>query len=161
MGADGTARYSLPERRLTQLSAGAGVDDGQGRGASARYQRLMTDGSDRQRRGADALVGPASSIPVPDPSPASNRAELLTAAAWWRFPAGFSIRYDAILSTNQPAGASPLDVLTQQALNAGFTPSCDCWRIDLSVSLTHRGPGDRWLPGWGIRFSLERFGKLP
>lgn len=160
LGADATARYSIPERRLTQLAAALGLDDGSGHRAYARYERLMIDGSDRQRRAADALVGPASTVPVPDPSPRDDRAELLTAGGAYRFPFGLTIGCDAIISPNQPAGARPLDLLTWQALTATYSPSCECWRIDLSASLTHRTTDDRWLPGWGIHFALGRLGTV-
>ncbi|HEY8209207.1 MAG TPA: LPS assembly protein LptD [Myxococcaceae bacterium] len=152
LGADATARYSVPEGRFTQLAASLGADDGRGRRAYARYERLLIDGSERQRRGVDALVGPA------DPSPSPERAELLTAGGAYRFPFGLTIGYDAILSPNQPAGARLLDSLTWQALSASYSPSCECWRIDLSLSLTHRTKDDPWLPGWGLHFTLARLG---
>ncbi|HVE86010.1 MAG TPA: LPS assembly protein LptD [Myxococcales bacterium] len=154
LGADATARYSVPERRLAQLAAGASLDDGRGHRAFARYERLLSDGSDRQRRGADALVGPASTIPAPD------LAEQLTAGASYRFPFGLTLSYDALVSANLLASATPLDSLTQQALTAGYSPSCDCWRIDLSLSLTHQTAGGPWRPGWGIHFNLARFGSF-
>jgi hypothetical protein len=97
---------------------------------------------------------------VPDPSPRDDRAELLTAGGAYRFPFGLTVGYDALVSPNQPAGARPLDPLTWQALSAAYSPSCDCWRIDLSLSLTHRTADDRWLPGWGIHFTLGRFGSV-
>ena len=152
LGADATARYSFAERRLTQLAAAVSLDDGQGHRAGARYERLLIDGSERLRRGADALVGPP-----PDPG-TQDRAELLTAGAAYRFPFGLTVGYDAIISPNQPAGARPLDPLTQQALSASYSPSCECWRVDLSLSLTHRTTDDRWLPGWGLHLTLGRFG---
>ena len=157
-GADATARYSVPERRLTQLAAALALDDGGGHRAYARYERLLIDGSERQRRAADALVGPAPINAVPD------RAELLTAGGAYRFPFGLTIAYDAIVSPNQRTGAQLLDTLTWQALTAAYSPSCECWRIDLSASLTHRtadnAADSRWLPGWGIHFALGRFGSV-
>jgi LPS-assembly protein len=160
LGADATARYSVPEQRLTQLAAAVELDDARGHRAYARYERLMIDGADRQRRAVDELVGPASAIAVPDPAPRDDRAELLTCGGAYRFPFGLTASYDAIVSPNQPAGARPLDPLTWQALTASYSPSCECWRVDLVVSLTHRIADDRWLPGWGIHFTLGRFGAV-
>jgi LPS-assembly protein len=162
LAGDATARYSVPEQRLTQLAAALALDDGHGHRAYARYERLMIDGSDRQRLLADALVGPPSTIAVPDPSPRDDRAELLTAGGAYRFSFGLTIGYDAIIQPNQLPGARPLDPLTWQALTASYSPSCECWRLDLSATLTHRTTDDptqdRWLPGWGVHFTLGRLG---
>jgi LPS-assembly protein len=156
---DTVGRYSLPERRVTQASASVTVDDGQGRSAYGRYELLVVDGSERQRRRLDSLVGGPSPLGSDAANP-DHRAQLLTAGAAYRFGFGLSLRYDAVIQPGaQTPSRIPLNPLAQQILTAGYTPSCDCWRVDLTASLT-RTEQNAWSRGVGLRFTLDRLGSF-
>lgn len=142
VGLDAVGRYNFSQARLTQISANLNVDDGRGHAVYGRYDRLVTSGPDRVRRGIDALVGE----PVVDPG---QPAELLVAGARASFPLGLGLRYEALI---QPLRRD--NRLTQQTLGVSFSPSCDCWRVEAYAVLRPDHP----FPDLGFNIMLARFG---
>lgn len=156
---DAVGRYNLTERRLSQASASVSVDDGKGHAVSARYEHLVVDGSDRQRRRLDSLVGDPSPLGSDAANP-DHRAQLVTGGAAYRFDFGLSLRYDAVLQLGaRNAAGEPLHPLAQQLFTVGYSPSCDCWRVDLNVTLT-RTDQNLWSRGFGVRLTLDRLGSF-
>jgi len=141
--ADAVARYNAPLGRFTQVAATCTLDDGQGDALYGRYDRGVTRGSDRIRRGVDMLFGTPTSL--------GDDAEVLVAGARASFRIGLTAFYEA---TVQPLRSS--DKLVQQKLGLGWSPACDCWRLDVSASLHPGNP----VPDFGFNLTLARFGSL-
>ncbi|MFL5321084.1 MAG: LPS-assembly protein LptD [Myxococcaceae bacterium] len=149
---NGLGRYNLKEKHLTQISAGASIDDGRGDAVYASYDRLLVDGSERLRRGIDALVG----LPVVNPTQTDPYAEQISAGIRFGFKFGLGARYDAVLAPLRPSGqASGYSVFRQQTVGLSYGPACDCWRLEGQAVFR---PG---LPvQGGFSFSISRFGSF-
>jgi len=143
VSADAVARYNVPQGRFTQVTAACTVDDGKGDSLYGRYDRVVTKGSDRIRRGVDMLFG--------EPVPLGDDAEVLVAGARASFRIGLAAFYEA---TVQPL--RPTDKLVQQKVGVGWSPACDCWRLDVSAAFH---PGNA-IPDFGFNLTLARFGSF-
>jgi LPS-assembly protein len=144
LGAGLLARYDTQSARISQLSAEASVDNGRGDALYARYDDLLAAGSDRLRRGIDALVGP--------PSEGRARAQLLTAGGRLTLGIGLGLRYEAIV---QPL-VKEQSPLAQQILGVSYGPDCGCWRIEGVATLRR----DQKAPDFGLNFNVASFGTL-
>jgi LPS-assembly protein len=142
LNAGGLVRFDPNTTRITQLSADASVDNGRGEALYARYDDLLAVGSDRLRRGIDALVGPEAE--------SQARAQLLVAGARMSLGIGLGLRYEAIV---QPL-AKTESPLAQQVLGVSYGPACDCWRIE-GVATLRRG---QKRPDFGFNLSVAGVG---
>jgi LPS-assembly protein len=156
--ASATVRVDPVLKRLTRVQATAGLDDAHGHGVAASYENLLDDGTDRTRTPLDLLFG----LPVPVTSP-TDRGQLLSVGAYWNF-GPVAVRYD-LLMTEQgwapPQAAQPERVfgLAQHGLTVGFTPACDCWRLDLTA--VQRTSGSTLLvPNFGATLTVAHFGSI-
>jgi LPS-assembly protein len=141
LNAGALARFDPNTSQISQLSADAAIDNGQGEALYFRYDDLVAMGSDRLRRGIDALVGPVAE--------SQARAQLLVAGARLSLGIGLGLRYEAIV---QPLAAkSPL---AQQVLGVSYGPACDCWRIEGVATLRR----DEGRPDFGINLSVAGVG---
>ena len=138
---NGVLRYDSNTREIAQLSADFRVGTPQG-DIYARYDDLLGVGSDRLRRGLDALVGPAST--------SAQRAQFLTAGTNVTLGFGLGLRYEAILQP-QARNESPL---RQQWFAASYGPACNCWRIE-GVARLERG---RARPDFGVNLTITGVG---
>jgi LPS-assembly protein len=169
-GLDGVARFSLIERRLTQLSGTFNFDDHRGSGAYVRLDHLVTDGPDRLRAGSDELFGPRSTLPRcvvggPDRPPTCwEDAETLVVGGRYRFGFGLGLSYEAIIQRlGELAPGEPVyNRLAQQVVGLSYGPACDCWRVDVHA-IFHKLPGPPYkfqLPEFGFNLTIARFGSL-
>ena len=158
------ARFDPAQNLLTRLSASAGLDTGTGWGASASYENLLDDGTNRTRQPLDLLFG----APVPVGAALPSRAQLLSAQARARIST-VSLRYEALfLNRDWSLTPVPDQRLTfgQHTLGVGWSPNCDCFRLEATVSqqfnvtksvLTLSNTTFPFL-NFGFTFSVSRFG---
>jgi LPS-assembly protein len=137
----GVIRYDPNARQISQLSADFRVDVPRG-SLYARYDDLAGTGSDRLRRGLDALVGPART--------STQRAQFLTAGTQATLGFGLGLRYETIV---QPQARSESPLL-QQWLGVSYGPACDCWRVE-GVARLQRG---RTIPDFGLNLTVSGVG---
>jgi LPS-assembly protein len=138
---NGLLRYDPNTHRIAQLSADFRVSVPQGE-IYASYDDLMGVGSDRLRRGLDALVGPART--------SDQRAQFLRAGTQVTLGFGLGLRYEAIVQP-QARSESPLN---QQWLAVSYGPACNCWRIE-GVARLERG---RARPDFGVNLTITGVG---
>lgn len=143
--AGGQVRVDPNTLAITQLSADAGVDTGKGFAVYARYDDLLAVGSERLRRGIDALVGPQAA--------GTDRAQQLVAGMRFTLGIGLGVRYEAIV---QPLAQPPTSPLAQQVLGVSYGPACDCWRVE-GVATLRRGQSR---PDFGLNLSVAGFGSF-
>jgi LPS-assembly protein len=160
---------SAPAPRVTRVSASASCDFPGGHGLSAAYENVLDDGTNRARAPIDLLFGD------PVVASAESRAQLLVAGARTRLgPVG--LRYDVVL-VNRPTSRrdvegnfvlnargeviqDPLLSFAQQTVGLSWTPACDCWRLDVSVTNRLTGTGTLGPPEFGASFTVSRFGTI-
>ena len=135
-------RYDPNNREISQLSAEVRVDVPHA-SLFGRYDDLLAVGSDRLRRGLDALVGPAA-------SPGTQRAQFLTAGTQATLGFGLGVRYEAIVQP-QARSESPL---SQQTLGVSYAPACNCWRVEGQARLA-RGQAR---PDFGLSLTVTGVG---
>ncbi|MBI3180789.1 MAG: LPS assembly protein LptD [Myxococcales bacterium] len=154
------ARCDLPAARLVQLSAGLALDSGKGDALYASYENLFSEGSDRSRRGIDALVGPL-------PARVDDRALQLSVGARTSLKLGLTAQYDALFGqTRSRKGLA----LAQHILSLGYGPACDCWKVTVHLA-QRRGPEFqpqgpafepvlRSTPEFGVSLSISNLGSF-
>ncbi len=128
------------------------LDDGRGHGAYAAYENLLMEGTARSRQPIDLL------FLIDRGFTSTTRVQQLVFGARWDFgPVG--VRYDALVMEQRPAGSvAPVLTFTQQTLGIGFTPACDCWRVDLTANQSvYPVPV---FPNLGFSVSVSRFGSI-
>ncbi|WP_434381014.1 LPS-assembly protein LptD [Melittangium boletus] len=141
--AGGTLRYDPNSRQIAQLSADFRLDMPKGN-IYARYDDLQGVGSDRLRRGLDALVGSARQSP--------ERAQFLTAGTQVTLGRGLGLRYEALVQP-QTRDESPLG---QQWIGVSYAPACNCWRVE-GIARLQRG---RAIPDFGLNLSVTGVGSF-
>lgn len=164
------ARYDIPRRLISQISANIVVDAGGGTALWLGYDNLLDVGSDPLRKGIDALVGRPlsrvdSTVPAAQGVPADfRRAQQLVGGARTILPFGLGLRYEAIV---QPAA---LQKLPQQIVGVSYGPGCDCWRLEVygvlrPVPVGPDGPisegflgSGLMTPDFGASLSIHQFG---
>lgn len=139
----GVVRLDPLAQRIAQLSADVRVDVPRG-ALYARYDDLTAVGSDRLRRGLDALVGPARQ--------SLQRAQFLTAGTQLTLGGGLGMRYEAIIQP-QARSESPI---SQQFVGVSYGPSCSCWRIEGVARLDRV----RKLPDFGVNLTVTGVGSF-
>lgn len=144
----GAAHYELASRRLALLSTQASLDTGRGQ-VAAGYQNLLLQGSERSRRGLDALVGSAAIAAD------SARVDQLSFSAQTAFRFGLSLQYEALLG-----GQSGRLALAQHALLLSYGPACDCWKVNLALAQRPKGnsPALESWPDASVSLELAHFG---
>ncbi|MFO0599393.1 MAG: LPS assembly protein LptD [Myxococcaceae bacterium] len=150
---------------LTRLSARADLDDGRGHGAWGTYENLVMEGTMRSRQPIDLL------FLVDRGYTSTTRLQMITFGARWSF-GGLSLRYEALLNEQAvldvPGDAANPKTHTalafgQHTLAAGWTPACDCMRIDLAATQPIPWVGGKPVlvfPSIGFNVSVARFGSL-
>jgi LPS-assembly protein len=139
----GMARYDPVAGRVSYLSAGFGLDSGRGDTLWGHYDNLLAAGSDRMRRGIDALIGPA--LPA---GSSLRRIEQLSVGASTQFKFGLGLRYEALV---WPQASEPV---RSQTVGASYSPACNnCWRVQIFRSFF----ADRD-PTFGFSLSIQNFG---
>ncbi len=162
LSASATARFDPVLARATRLAGGWGLEDGRGDGVSMGYENVLDDGTSRTRQPIDLLFG--NRVPLT----AQSRAQLVSGGAHARF-GPVALRYD-VLFLDHVWGSVPRPISTKltfayQTVAVGFTPACDCWRVDLSVTnrllFTPTVP-DGYLggPEFFFNFTASRFGSF-
>lgn len=134
------ARYQPASGRWPLLAAWGQVHDSRGDAVLCRYERLSPDGTDRSRRGIDALLATSAL------GTSTGDAELVTAGLRANLTKGLSFRYDATLARARWSDGSDPITLLQHAVALRWAPACDCWSVELDASQL---PGDvaRGVPG--------------
>ena len=153
VGLFGVARYDLPARRFSQISATLAVDDRRGNAVSVSYDRLLDVGSDPLRAGIDELVGRPLSL---EPGQ-SGQAEQLVGGIRTTFPFGLGVRYEAVV---QPAAERKI---AQQLIGLSYGPGCNCWRLEVHAWLRPAPAGvlgTGVTPDVGASLSLQQFGSF-
>lgn len=162
LSASGTVRYDPVLQRATRLAGNWSLDDGRGDGVSMVYENVLDDGTSRSRQPIDLLFG--NRVPLT----AQSRAQLVGGGAKAKL-GPFALKYD-VLFTDVLWGVVPKPIGTKLTFAyytaaVGFTPACDCWRIDLAVTqrllFTPTVP-EGYLGGPEIffNFTASRFGSL-
>ncbi|MDY7225153.1 LPS-assembly protein LptD [Hyalangium rubrum] len=136
------ARFDPNTSKIAQFSLDTWIDNGEGEALYVRYDDLLAEGSDRLRRGIDALVGPAAE--------SQARAQLLVTGVRMSLGIGLGLRYEALV---QPL-AQMQSPLAQQVLGVSYGPACDCWRIE-GVATLRRGQSR---PDFGLNLSVAGVG---
>jgi LPS-assembly protein len=139
--AGGQIRYDPNTQKISQFSLDTTIANTHGEALYVRYDDLLAEGSDRMRRGIDALVGPTAD--------SQARAQLLVAGARMSLGIGLGMRYEAFV---QPL-ARMQSPLAQQVLGVSYGPACDCWRIE-GVATLRRGQK----PDFGFNLSVAGVG---
>jgi LPS-assembly protein len=147
--------------RLTRLSAGASIGFGPGRGASAGYENLIDEGTDRSRRPIDLLFA------MPTPNLSTGRDQSFSAGAEWRF-GGLGLRYGALFLDRpflSATASTPSYALTlvQHSVGVSYAPACDCFRLEVTATQQFKeGPAALFpeyrFPDFGATLTLSRFG---
>jgi len=140
LSASALLRYDIPGGRLTQLVTNVNAYPTSWLSLYAAYQNLSIDGPEHFRRGIDALVGSPLPPDFVEAEQANNltgsngRAQQLDAGFGVRLKFGLGIRYAALV---KPV-AFPDGVrwsAEQQTLAVSYSPSCDCWRIEVAARI--------------------------
>jgi LPS-assembly protein len=144
LGANGVVAYDPVSGQFTQFSADFNISSPRREVLYARYDDLLAVGSERMRRGLDALVGPVRR--------GSQRAQLLTAGTAMTLGFGMGLRYEAIIQP-QVVTEGPL---LQQVLGVSYGPKCDCWRVEGVARLGR----NQTVPDFGVNFSVAGVGSF-
>jgi len=142
LGAGAELRFDPNARAISQLNANLRVASPRGQVLYAEYSDLSGVGSERLRRGLDALVGPARQSPL--------RAQVLRAGTQVTLGFGLGIGYEAVV---QPLARNE-SPLWQQRLAVSYGPACNCWRLEGYARLD-RG---RTLPDFGLNLTVAGVG---
>jgi LPS-assembly protein len=158
-----------PAPRLTSGDVMLNFDTPKGHGLTFSYDNLLDDGTNRSRAPIDLLFG--------DPIPASAESRAQRLSAGGRLKVGsFQLRGEVTLSNRQwprldamgqsIKDANGMDIqdtllsFAQYVVGATWTPACDCFRIDGSISQTFIGTGLGPLQVVGFNFSVSRLGSI-
>lgn len=143
--AGGQLRWDPTSTRVSQLSTDLTLDNGRGAALYGRYDDVLVVGSERLRRGIDALVGPRADQP--------DRVQQLVAGMRFTLGIGLGLRYEALVQPTAIENESPL---AQQVLGVSYGPACDCWRAE-GVATLRRG---QTRPDFGLNLSVAGFGSF-
>lgn len=164
---DGIYRYSLVEKRPTQISSQLAYDDGKRFAAYARVDHLLLDGSDHIRSPIDTLFGPAPSLPecaANQPETACRApAELISGGARYLLPLGLSLAYEAAFQRlkTMAQGEPFLNRFQRQTFTVAYAPACDCWRLDARFTFYPVPPPYQFRgPEFGLSLTIAKFGTL-
>jgi LPS-assembly protein len=147
-----SANGVLLQTGITRVGGRAEVDDARGHGAYVTYENLLMEGTAGSRQPLDLL------FLIDRGYVSATRTQQLTFGFKWNFgPVG--LRYDALVFEQlPPMQTERVLAFTQHSLAVGFTPACDCWRVDVIGRETlwpTAGP-----PNVGLNISVARFGSL-
>jgi LPS-assembly protein len=118
----GSLRGELVKRRLTRATLGLRVDDRRGDELHVDYDNLLDDGTNVSRKPLDLLFG----APLSDA--ATSRAQLLRVGASSTLKA-WRIGYESVWQS-----LPDTVTLLQHTLSVGYTPNCNCVRVDLALT---------------------------
>jgi len=154
LNANAVSRYDVHANRIAQVSTGIAFNSGTGIAVGAQYENLIQGGPDRLRKGIDMLVGPPSTL-------VDVRAQNLSLGVSARFNFGLAMGYDVLFSPTLKDPADPNSPapwsLVQQAARISFSPSCDCWRLEVGAFLAGR---ELKVPDFNVTLTLARFGSF-
>ncbi len=118
----GALRGELMKMRLTRATLSLRVDDRLGDEVHADYDNLLDDGTNVSRKPLDLLFG----APLSDT--ATSRAQLLRVGASSTLKA-WRVGYESIWQS-----LPDTITLLQHTLSVGYTPNCNCLRVDLALT---------------------------
>ena len=120
--------------------------------------RVGHEGSDRLRRGVDALFGLGTNVPLLE----SAEQVQLGARSWTPIP-GLTARANALF---QPGFAITAGTLAgrirpfaQGTAGVAYAPACDCWTLELDAGAVRNGLGG-YGPVFQANLTLANFGRL-
>lgn len=176
--ASATGRLDTRTGLPTRIAAAAGLDGGPTRGLYANYEYVLDDGNLRSRAPIDLLFG-APPVKPQEGAPAQPASFTHLLALGGRYKLWeLTFRYDALFSNPgwQGTVAAPVRTFTlvQHTLGIGWSPNCDCWRLDawlthrldVNASLTAAQAAGRpvWTSAWpidfGATFTVSQFGSF-
>ncbi len=131
LSANSTARFDPVLNRATRLAAALSLDDGRGDGVGIAYENVLDDGTSRSRQPIDLLFG--NRVPLS----AYSRAQLVLGTARAKLgplTIGYSIMFLDHVWGRVPAPVSTRLTFNYHTISAGFTPACDCWRVDVAMT---------------------------
>jgi LPS-assembly protein len=167
-------RYDRYARHWAQVTSETSIDDFRGDALYARFDRLLSGGSDRLRAGIDELIGAPSLGCTPQDHAAADvvakglvpcslsYAQQLVAGFRFKLPIGLGAGYEALIQPLNPLIAGEANTalnsfastLTQQTISLSYGPACDCWRV---VGYARFYP-TRLVPDFGLSLTIARFG---
>jgi len=157
-----TTRFDPVLQRATRIAGTWALDDGRGDAIGMGYENVLDDGTSRTQQPIDLLFG--NRVPLT----AQSRAQLISGGARTKL-GPVSLRYD-VLFTDRVWGLVPMPIGPQltfayHTVSLGFTPACDCWRVDLAVTQRMLFPlpavsGYLGGPELFFNFTASRFGSF-
>ena len=146
----------LDRNNISRLTGRADFDDGR-HGVYVAYENLLMEGTARSRQPIDLLFLFDRGFTT------ATRVQQVVFGARWDF-GPISFRYDALVAERTVQSAAVLK-LSQHSLGVGFSPACDCWRVDVvgsQVIATDALTGLQTLgvPNVGFNVSISKFGSI-
>jgi LPS-assembly protein len=146
---------------ITRVAGQAALDDAAGHRAYVAYENILMEGTSRSRQPIDLL------FLIDRGFTSATRVRQLTFGASWNF-GKLSLSYDALVSDKvlpgAVAGAPPVLALAQQSFGVGFTPACDCWRVEgivrQPINTDAAGLPVLTVPNFGFSVTISKFGSI-